>query len=124
MREKTDLFMVNGKPLLVPDAQVQCSYEDLDAADAGRDEKGYMHRIMVRCKVPSWSFVYDRLSEEEKQYMEQLFADAATFDFTHPDRLDAAVSVTTKCYRNGYGIAWRNARTGLWKGYNFRIIGC
>ena len=92
MRETTNLFLINGQPMLVPDADVSVSYEDID-------------------------------SEEERQYVEQLFAEAATFDFTHPDRLDAAVSVTTKCYRNGYGIAWRNARTGLWKGYNFRIIG-
>lgn len=124
MRETTNLFLINGKPMLVPDADISVSYEDIDSADAGRDEKGYMHRIMVRCKVPSWSFVYDQLTEEEKQYTEGLFGDAATFSFTHPDRLDAAAAVTTKCYRSGYGIAWRNARTGIWKGYNFRIIGC
>ena len=124
MREKTDLFMVNGKPLLVPDAQVQCSYEDLDAADAGRDEKGYMHRIMVRNKVASWSFSYNHLTEAERSYMESLFGTAATFQFTHPDRLDASKAVTSKCYRSKYTISWRNAKTGLWSGYGFTVIQC
>lgn len=110
--------------MLVPNADVSVSYEDIDSADAGRDEKGYMHRIMVRCKVPSWTFTYDYLTEAERQYMEQLFGEAATFDFTCPDRMDASKSTTTQCYRSGYGIAWRNARTGLWSGYSFRIIGC
>ena len=122
MRAKTEKFTVNGKPMLVPDGDIAVSYEDIDSADAGRDEKGFMHRIMVRCKVASWSFVYDHLTEEEKQYTESLFADTPTFSFTHPDRLDATKAVTTKCYRSGYGITWRNARTGIWKGYQFRII--
>ena len=122
MRDTTDLFLINGQPMLVPDADIALTYEDIDSADAGRDEKGFMHRIMVRCKVASWSFVYENLTEEEKRYTENLFGDSATFSFTHPHRLDASQAVTTTCYRSGYSICWRNARTGLWRGYNFRII--
>ena len=124
MRETTNLFLINGKPMLVPDEQVQVSYEDIDSADAGRDESGVMHRIMLRCKLGSWTFSYSHLTEEEKQYMESLFANAATFSFTHPDRLDAAKAVTDKCYRSKYSISWRNARTGIWNGYGFSIIQC
>lgn len=124
MRETTNLFLINGKPMLVPDAEVGVSYEDLDAADAGRDESGVMHRIMVRCKVGTWSFSYAHLTEEEKNYMEGLFGTAATFAFTHPDRLDAAKQAVSTCYRSKYGISWRNARTGLWSGYSFNIIEC
>ena len=124
MRGTTNLFQINGKPMLLPDEQVQVSYEDIDSADAGRDESGYMHRIMLRCKLGSWGFTYSHLTEEEKQYMESLFGSAATFSFTHPDRLDASKAVTSKCYRSGYGISWRNARTGIWNSYSFRIIAC
>lgn len=124
MRPTTDLFTVNGRPMLVPDSQVSVSYEDLDSADAGRDEAGYMHRILVRSKIPSWSFSYSHLTEAEKQYMEGLFGEAATFRFGHPSRLDAAQTEFTQCYRSKYGISWQNARTGLWAGYSFQIIGC
>ena len=124
MRAKTNLFKINGKPMLAPDADVAVNYEDLDASDSGRDQSGVMHRVVVRYKVASWSFSYSHLTEEEKRYMESLFPDTPTFTFTHPDRLDASKTVTTECYRSKYGIAWKNASTGLWSGYAFNIISC
>ena len=124
MRETTELFQINGVPMLVPDAEVSASYEDLDSADSGRDESGVMHRIPVRYKVGSWSFSYSHLTEDEKQYMESLFPDAADFAFTHPDRQDAALPVTSRAYRSKYSLSWKNARTGLWSNYGFHIIGC
>ena len=48
MRPFTNLFLINGKPMLAPDADVGVSYTDLDANDSGRDESGYMHRIVMR----------------------------------------------------------------------------
>ena len=124
MRDTTELFLINGKPLLVPDSEVGVSYEDLDSADSGRDESGVMHRIPVRYKVASWSFSYEHLTEAEKQYMENIFPDAADFSFTHPSRTDASISVTTRAYRSKYSISWKNARTGLWNNYSFNIIEC
>lgn len=124
MRATTDKFKINGVPMLVPDEDVGMSYEDLDSSDSGRDESGIMHRIPVRYKVGSWSFSYDHLTEEEKQYMEGLFPDAADFEFTHPDRMNASVAATCRAYRSKYGISWKNARTGLWSGYSFNIIEC
>lgn len=124
MRPFTNLFQINGKPILAPDEQISVNYEDLDAADSGRDESGVMHRVVVRYKVPSWSFSYSHLTEEEKRYMESLFPDAPTFTFTHPHRQDTHKAERTECYRSKYGIAWKNARTGLWSGYSFHIIAC
>ena len=124
MRAKTELFKINGKPMLVPDEEVAVSFEDLDASDAGRDESGYMHRIVVRHKVGSWKFTYAHLTEAEKQYMESLFSNTSTFSFQHPSRQDAAVAEVSTCYRSKYAISWKNARTGLWSGYSFSIIEC
>ena len=124
MREKTELFMINGMPILAPDSEVGVSYEDIDSSDSGRDESGVMHRIPVRYKVASWSFSYDHLTEEERQYMESIFPDSADFSFAHPSRQDASVPVTSRAYRSKYGISWKNARTGLWSGYSFNIIEC
>ena len=124
MRSKTDLFQINGKPMLAPDEDFSVSYEDLDSSDSGRDESGVMHRSVVRFKVCSWKFSYSHLTEEEKRYMENLFGDTATFQFTHPSRFDASKPETHRCYRSKYGISWKNAVTGLWSGYSFNIIQC
>ncbi len=124
MREKTNLFMINGKPMLAPDEEVQVSYEDLDSGVSGRDEMGVMHRQVLRYKVPVWQFSYQQLTEEERKYMESLFPNAPTFTFTFPSEADAAIPRQMPCYRSKYGITWKNARTGLWKGYSFQIIAC
>lgn len=124
MRAKTDKFTVNGVPMLVPDEEVSMNYEDLDSADSGRDESGVMHRIVARYKVGSWGFSYSHLTEEEKQYMESLFPNAPTFQFSHPARNNASSQQVSTCYRSKYGISWKNARTGLWSGYSFHIIEC
>lgn len=124
MRGTTDLFTVNGKPMLVPDEEVGMRYEDLDDSASGRDESGVMHRIVARYKVGSWSFSYSQLTEAEKNYMESLFGNDATFTFGHPSRLDGSVMESHTCYRSKYALTWRNARTGLWSGYSFSIIQC
>lgn len=124
MRSTIDSFLVNGKPLLAPDEEVSVSYEDIDGADAGRDQAGFMHRSMLRCKVPSWNFYYSYLTEEEKNYIEGLFGEESTFDFTYPSRLDAAAAETSRCYRSKTSIRWKSARTGLWSGCSFTVIAC
>jgi hypothetical protein len=124
MRPFTNLFLINGKPMLAPDADVSVTYSDLDGEDSGRDESGVMHRVVVRYKTGTWSFVYSNLTEEEKRYMEELFPDAPDFEFTLPDRLRADKEVTIRAYRSNYGIAWHNAKTGLWGNYKFNIIEC
>lgn len=124
MRAKTELFQINGLPMLAPDEEVAVSYEDLDDYDSGRDEAGFMRRSVVRYKVGSWKFSYSHLTEEEKQYMESIFPDAPSFQFRHPSRKNAEVSEVTRCYRSNYGIFWKNAVTGLWSGYGFTVIEC
>lgn len=124
MRAYSTDFFVNGKPMLVPDEEVQHNYEDLDDASSGRDEMGVMHRVVARYKVGSWSFSYSLLTEEERRYMESLFPDAPTFEFTHPSRMDVSMKEKTTCYRSKYSLTWKNARTGLWSGYGFNIIEC
>lgn len=123
MRSLTELFQVNGKPMLAPDEEVSVSYEDIDGPDAGRDQAGFMHRSMLRCKVPSWNFTYSSLTEAEKNYMESLFGQAADFTFTHPGREDGAAE-QTRCYRSKVSICWKSAKNGLWSNYGFTVIAC
>lgn len=123
MREQTEIFKINGNPVLVPD-DVSVNYEDLISSDSGRDESGVMHRIALRKNMATWKLSYSYLSEEEKQYMESLFPDSATFEFGYPSRTDAAVTELAECYRNKYGVTWKNAKTGLWSGYSITIVQC
>ena len=123
MRAFSEDFYIDGKPMLVPDEEVQHSYEDLDDAASGRDESGVMHRIVARYKVGSWQFSYSHLTEQERQYMESLFGEVPQFVFTHPNRFDGRPEDTI-CYRSKYSLSWKNARTGLWSGYGFSIIEC
>lgn len=124
MREYVEFFQINGKPMLAPDEEIALSYNDLDSDESGRDEAGYMHRIVLRQNIATWSFAYSTLTEEEKQYMESLFDGFTEFEFTHPDRKDATKTAVTRCYRSNYGISWQNARTGMWRNYKFNIIEC
>lgn len=123
-RTKTDLFKVNGNPMFAPDADMDFSFEDIDSADTGRDETGTMHRIVVKYKVGTWSFNYSGVTEEEYNYMESLFPDEGTFEFTHPSRHNSDELETTTCYRSKYSISWRHARKGQWRNYKFNIIEC
>ena len=123
-RTLTDKFPINGKPMFAPDNEMSFSFEDIDASDSGRTEDGVMHRSPVRYKVGKWSFKYSRISEEQKNYMESLFPDSPTFQFTHPSRKDSDTLETTECYRSKYELSWYSAKDGLWRNYKFNIIEC
>ena len=123
-RALSDEFKINGKPMYAPDNDMSFGFEDIDSSDAGRTEDGVMHRSPVRYNVGKWSFKYASLTEAEKQYMESLFPDAPTFEFTHPDRINSSESVTSTCYRSKYSLSWYNAKKGVWKNYTFNIIEC
>lgn len=110
--------------MFAPDADIDFSYEDLDDSESGRDESGVMHRIVVRYKVMSGSFVFSNISDADYAHMESLFPDEPDFKFTCPDRKDFTKDVVLTCYRSKYGISWHNARTGRMRNYKFNIIEC
>lgn len=113
----TDLYTINGMPLIPPDGDVQMSFEDLDAAQSGRDEAGFMHRIPVRYKVGVWEFSYSCLTGEEYAYMLSVLPKAGNFLFTHPQG-------QTVAYLSRYSIVYHNARTDTYKNLKFSIIEC
>ena len=123
-RTLSDVYRINNKPMLAPDNEQSFSFEDIDASDSGRTEDGVMHRSPVRYNVGKWGFEYSSVTEDEKQYMESLFPDEPTFEFTHPDRLDSSLLVTSTCYRSKYSINWFSSKDKVWKKYSFNIIEC
>ena len=125
MVQTTNLFQINGQPLIPPDSDVAWSYSDLDSADSGRDESGVMHRIVLRRRVTSVSLNYTSLTDEEYGYMVGLLDNAGdSFSFTAPRRGSSTELETRTCYCSKDGISWHNATLGLWMNLKFDIIEC
>ena len=124
MRNTTNLFLIDNVPMLLPDAQVGMRFEDVDAADAGRDESGYMHRTLLRSKLRSWHFTYSVLTQDEFAALQSILNGPKTFTFTFPDPADPKKTLSVQAYLNQYGISWYNAKIGLYRNLKFRIVEC
>ncbi len=124
MRKTTSIFLIDGLPMLAPDANMEMTIEDVEAPDTGRDESGLLHRFLLRHGIGKWNFSYARLTRQEYEYMEKLIAGKATFRFTHPDCADAGQPREITAYRSGHKILWQSAVTGEFGDYSFCIIGC
>ena len=117
-------YKIDGVALLPPDQGVMMYYEDLDGLEAGRDESGYMHRIVVRNKLCRWEFTYSHLSQQDYARMQQALSCPAEFVFTYPDPQNPEKSLQTHAYLSKYGVAWYNARTGQYRNLKFTVIQC
>ena len=115
-------FKVDGKPMLIPDADVTISQADLDSSDSGRDESGVMHRQVVRYRVKTWAFNYAMLTKEEYKYLEDLFVGKSDFAFSYRD-LDG-YEVETRAYCSNNSITYHNAALGVYKNLKLSIIEC
>ena len=117
-------YLIEGKPMPLPDQEVEMSFEDLDRAEAGRDESGSMHRLVARYKVGSWSFTYSHLTQQTYKSLLQLLPKSGSFVFSYPDPMDPEKYKHTVAYLSKYGIVWRDAATGLYRNLKFSIIEC
>ena len=115
-------YLVEDKPLLIPDRDVEMTLTDLDDSDSGRDESGVMHRIVLRERVRSWNFQYSWLTAEEYVYMTKLFAGKSTFSFQFKDA-DGKIRYC-RAYCSNHSITFRDARLGLYRNLKFSIIEC
>lgn len=119
----TELFTIDGMPILVPDGDLSYCEEDLESADSGFDESGAYHRFVTRHSVRSWDFSYSRLSQEEYTYMEALMAGKDTFSFGFRSALDGSWQVI-KAYRSKHSVLCHCAADGQLRDYRFRITAC
>jgi len=115
-------YLIDGKPLLIPDGDVELSLSDLDEGDSGRDEAGFMHRIVARYRVGTWTFQYFRLTAREYSYMRSLFQGKADFTFTYRN-LEGEL-VETRAYCSNDSITYHNAALGEYRNFKFSIIEC
>ena len=114
-------YCVDGMPILVPDQDAEITRNDLDSSDSGRDESGFMHRIVVRSRVMTWAFNYSCLTAEEYQYMKSLFDGKETFVFTY---MKDGIATETEAYCSNDSITYRNAMTGDYRNFKIKIIEC
>ena len=117
-------YLIDGKPMPLPDREVEMSFEDLDHPEAGRDEAGFMHRLVARYKVGSWGFVYSCLTRETYAQLLELLPQNGSFVFSYPDPLDPEQYKHTVAYLSRYSIVWQDASTGLYRNLKFSIIEC
>ncbi len=124
MNELGYLYAVDGKFLLTPDAGVQMFFCDLDDGESGRDEKGYMHRNILRRGVKKWQFLYSTLTQEEYRYMRSVLSSGGTFSFSYPEPDEPAKSKSCTAYLSEYGVVWQSAKSGLYRNLKFDVIEC
>ena len=124
MRKTTDLFLIDGKPMLAPDKNMQMVLQDVEAADSCRDESGFLHRFNLRQGVGTWDFFYDYLTDREYAYMESLFAGKDTFRFTCPDWENNGAAREITAYRSQHKILLQRAQTGCFHNYQFSVRAC
>ena len=122
MRSFYENLQIDNKCVLVPDEDMKMEYIAIVSQDAGRDESGYMHPIILRDKVCKWTLEYAELNAEEYRYMESLFDGKQTF---WVDYLD--IDGRTKrmlAYRTEHILTLHNAKAGVYKNYRFSILQC
>ena len=122
MRKPYYDFLIDGKPVLMPDEGVSISASDMEAEDSGTDESGVLHRFLLLEKVLSFSLSYDTLTHEEYRYTRALIQGKSSFGVKYRDPDGKQIKLTAYC--SGYSLALHNVRLGLYKGLKFDIQEC
>ena len=117
MRAYDSLYTVDGAPLLLPDAGVELTMNDIDSQAAGRDAAGYMHRSLLRSGVRTWGFTYSLLTAQEHAYLQSLFAGKATFSF-------GCETGETAAYCAKREVTLYDRTKGIYKALKFTVVEC
>ena len=117
MRAYDTVYKVDGQAMLAPDAGVELGFSDLDAASAGRDEAGFLHRRVLRRGVRTWGFTYSSLTAQELSYLMGLLTGKDTFQFT-----DDTGTYTAYCTKGQVRLYDRTR--GIYQALQFNIIQC
>lgn len=120
-RQITNDFLIDGEPMLVPDAGIGVKSTDIEAVMA-TDESGVTHRKLRRSDVKTWEFSYAVLTAEEYVYIRGLMKGKATFSFTFTNEEGTTEEVRAYCKETSASY-WSNRR-GLYKNLQFSIIQC
>lgn len=121
MRAFFEEIKIDKKPILAPDQDMKISKQDLDGEGSGRDELGFMHRIVLRERVGKYQLQYSVLSEHEYDYMNSLFEGKPEFDL---EIRIGTKKIKTRGYCSSVKANLRNAKKGVYKDVLFNIVEC
>lgn len=113
---------INGVPLLMPDVNVEITYEDLEAPDSGYDESGFYHRQVIKGNKRTWKLKYAVLTEEEFEYLRDLVSRKKDFVFEFVNEKHCCESVWA--YAKPTSVVYQSKRSGLYKNHTLEICEC
>lgn len=122
MRKYDYDFQINERPLLVADAGVSITQQDIETEDSGKDELEVTHRSLARTGIYKIVYTYASVDREEYEYLRNLLLGKPYFTFSFLD-LDGEVK-QIKAYCNKLTASLHNARTGIYKKLKFTIQEC
>lgn len=122
MRATDPKFLIGGAPVLLPDAGVELQFTDLDSADSGRDEAGFMHRIVLRRGVRTWTLGYSLLTKEEYAYMQRLLLGSDTFLLTYENEQGQTAQTTAYC--SNHALSLFDRERGVYRELKCTVIEC
>lgn len=121
-REFSHRFRIDGQKMPDPDS-VEITENDLDSECSGRDEAGFLRRVVLREGVRTWSFTYAFLSYDEYLYLRRLFQGKPVFQFTH-DFYDNGEEETVQAYCAKRSVVLRDPINKQYKNLKFNIVEC
>lgn len=113
-------WKIDGVDVPTPNADVVCSESDLDGEGSGRDELGFMHRIVIRSRVKKWSFRYSAINEEKYNAIKEIFKGKSDFlleFFENGEKVEE-----TRAYCSGIQYSIHNIVNKIYKGVSFDLI--
>lgn len=114
-------FQIDGKPVPVPDEDVQIIPQDVTSGDSGYDESRVMHRKVVRT-TESFVIQYANITTEEYQYIKSLVMGKDYFLLEH--RLYGSEVQKLDAYCDKLPVFLNNAKNGTMKKMKFTISQC
>lgn len=111
MKERNQLYAIEGKGLPVPDANVTVKTTDVEGESA-RDRSGMLHRTVLR-RVRAWEFSYRELCDEDRAYLMELLT-PGVFYFTHPQG-------ESLCCCKGFRMDMHDLPRAMWQNVRFVI---
>lgn len=115
-------FLIDGEPILAPDAGVELEREDVESEASGMDERGVHHRFVLRPRLKKWKLRYNLLTGQEVRYLRSLF-DAKTSVTVQYQELDGTY-VSCKAWCGGDSAALADKQQDLWKDMVLTIAEC
>lgn len=114
--------LIDGSPLLSPDADVEISFTDMESEGCGFDEAKFYHRFVWRFDRRSWKFKYSFLTREEFLYLRSLYKQKTTFMFSFLNEQNEEETVHAYCVAGN--VVYQSKRSGLYKNFSLEIIEC